>query len=78
MGSTSNTIDRTEQNRPGGQREDAREVDDISAGEYVAEDDRARPYGYCAVPHHAARPSLRDRARQVRRGGRSYGGDDGN
>ena len=54
------------------------EPDDISAGEYVAEDDRLRPYGYCAVPRHATPPSLRARAEQLRRRGRSRYEDDGN
>ena len=60
------------------QGQDSPEPDDISAGEYVAENDRGRRYGYCAVPHHPTQPSLRARAEQARRHGRSRNQDDGN
>lgn len=41
--------------------------EDISAGEYVADDDRNASAGYCALPHHAHLPALRAHADQVRR-----------
>ena len=75
MGSACGT---TERLRSAEQDQGSPAPDDISAGEYVAEDDRVRPYGYCAVPRHATQPSLRARTEQARRRGRSRHEDDGN
>ncbi len=75
MGSANDTTEILESSEEG---QDSPEPDDISAGEYVAEDDRVRPYGYCAVPRHATQPSLRARAEQARRRGRFLHEDDGN
>ena len=75
MGSANDTTELLDSSEEG---QGSSEPDDISAGEYVAEDDRVRPYGYCAVPRHATPPSLRARAAQLRRHGRSRFEDDGN
>ena len=75
MGSANDTTEILESSEEG---QGSPEPDDISAGEYVAENDRVRPYGYCAVPRHATPPSLRARAAQLRRHGRSRHEDDGN
>ena len=75
MGTASDTTEGLESAEP---CQDSPEPDDISAGEYVAENDRGRRYGYCAVPRHATQPSLRARAEQLRRRGRSRHQDDGN
>ena len=47
--------------------QDGVDAEDLSGGEYVADDDRDAVYGYCALPHHARVPSTRARAEQIRR-----------